>query len=52
MLAALNSAVTKINNALFKYEFADATTGFHSFWLYEFCDIYIEGTKDTFKTGT
>ena len=52
ILAALNRSIGKVNAALAAYEFADATTGFHSFWLYEFCDVYIEGTKNIFKTGT
>ncbi len=30
------------------YEFAQATTAIYSFFLYDFCDVYLEVTKPIF----
>ncbi len=31
-----------------QYEFAQATTAIYSFFLYDFCDVYLEVTKPIF----
>lgn len=49
ILGKLNKAVKGVNNSYEKYEFGEATRFFHSFWLYELCDIYVEATKPIFN---
>ncbi|CAD8124442.1 unnamed protein product [Paramecium sonneborni] len=46
ILIKLNQAITDVNAAFDDYEFGQATQSFHQFWLYVFCDIYLEGIKN------
>ncbi|KAK4704184.1 valyl-tRNA synthetase, partial [Phenoliferia sp. Uapishka_3] len=45
ILHKLNLATKKINDALERRNFMDATNDAYSFWLYEICDVYIEAIK-------
>ena len=42
----LDRAITVINKSFDDYEFGEATKAFYGFWLYEFCDVYIESIKN------
>ncbi|CAD8210973.1 unnamed protein product [Paramecium pentaurelia] len=46
ILVKLNQTITGVNAAFDDYEFGQATQNFHQFWLYDFCDIYLEGIKN------
>lgn len=52
ILHKFNAAAKSVNDALEQKDFLTATTAIHSFWLYNFCDIYIENSKYLFSTGT
>jgi valyl-tRNA synthetase len=43
ILSRLHAAVARADGGFQTYEFAEATTAFYSFWLYEFCDVYLVG---------
>lgn len=45
ILSKLAKAVKETNEALKVYNFTQATTITYSFWLYDFCDVYIEAIK-------
>lgn len=47
ILSVLNKAIDKTVKALESYQFSDATTSLHSWWLYELCDVFIEVIKPT-----
>eukprot|EP01012_Entosiphon_sulcatum_P020453 TRINITY_DN253_c1_g1_i3.p1 TRINITY_DN253_c1_g1~~TRINITY_DN253_c1_g1_i3.p1 ORF type:complete len:1003 (+),score=254.75 TRINITY_DN253_c1_g1_i3:934-3942(+) len=49
ILSCLDRAVTDVNAAFASYEFSTATTVAYSFWLYEFCDVFLELTKPVIK---
>ena len=34
------------------YNFPQATTALHSFWLYDLCDVYLEYLKPLFQRGS
>eukprot|EP00998_Keelungia_sp_KM082_P008046 NODE_422_length_1968_cov_88.070614_g415_i0.p1 GENE.NODE_422_length_1968_cov_88.070614_g415_i0~~NODE_422_length_1968_cov_88.070614_g415_i0.p1 ORF type:complete len:526 (+),score=149.61 NODE_422_length_1968_cov_88.070614_g415_i0:144-1580(+) len=48
ILAKLNRAVDDANSGLEAYDFAQATTAVHSFWVYQFCDVFLELCKQEF----
>lgn len=48
ILIKLNNCIKSMLFALENFNFADMTTAFYSFWVYEFCDVYIEATKFVF----
>mmetsp|Transcript_63371 Transcript_63371/g.136300 ORF Transcript_63371/g.136300 Transcript_63371/m.136300 type:complete len:1062 (+) Transcript_63371:169-3354(+) len=48
ILSRLAACADKTNQAFEKYEFANATTATYSFFLYEFCDVYLELLKPRF----
>lgn len=35
-----------INSHFENYEFGEAANKFYAFWIYEFCDVYLEGVKN------
>ena len=45
ILNRLNLAVTTTNKALETYNFGDAASALYEFWLYDFCDVYLEAVK-------
>jgi len=45
MLSRLNAALSAVDAAMEKYDFAAATTAIYAFWQYEVCDVYIELVK-------
>lgn len=49
ILDKLNNAVRGVNNCFEKYDFGNATIVFHNFFIYDFCDVYIEATKSIFR---
>lgn len=48
ILHRLNEAVVKTNEAFHKYSFSDAVQATHGFFLYDFCDVYLELLKPRF----
>jgi len=49
ILSRLSEAVSLTQSGLESYNFSQATTAPHSFWLYEFCDVYLEMIKPVFN---
>ena len=47
ILSVLNKAIDKTVKGLESYQFSDATSSLHSWWLYELCDVFIEVIKPT-----
>jgi len=41
ILSRLANAVQQCNEAFETYNFVQATTACHQFWLYELCDVYL-----------
>ncbi|CAE7502383.1 Vars1 [Symbiodinium pilosum] len=52
ILSRLSFCAQKANDAMQKYEFANATTATYSFFLYELCDVYLELLKPRFYGET
>lgn len=48
ILSSLAFLVRRCNECLEKYNFQEATSLLHSFWLYDFCDVYLESLKPKF----
>jgi len=48
ILNRLNFCTIEMNKYLQEYKFGELTIAFHNFWLYELCDIYLEGIKPAF----
>jgi len=40
-----------MNKCLEEYKFGELTMAFNQFWLYEFCDVYLEAIKPRFREG-
>ena len=51
ILSRLNACIAKCNQAFASYDFEGATTAMYSFFLYDFCDIYLEATKGVFSSS-
>eukprot|EP00927_Polykrikos_kofoidii_P012600 TRINITY_DN15448_c0_g1_i1.p1 TRINITY_DN15448_c0_g1~~TRINITY_DN15448_c0_g1_i1.p1 ORF type:complete len:1130 (+),score=196.99 TRINITY_DN15448_c0_g1_i1:503-3391(+) len=49
ILSRLSACAAKCNQAFEKYEFANATTAAHSFFLYDFSNVYLELLKPRFQ---
>jgi valyl-tRNA synthetase len=47
----MSFAVDATNDGFEKYNFPQATTALHNFWLYELCDVYLEYLKPIFQCG-
>lgn len=45
ILAALQETIVTVNNSLAQRQFMDAVNAAYAFWLYDFCDVYIEAIK-------
>jgi len=51
ILRKLATACELSTNGLESYQFPQYTTAVFNFWLYEFCDIYLECLKPVFNSG-
>lgn len=51
ILSRLSSAVEACEIGMSGYNFQQVTTAVYNFWLYDFCDIYIEGSKPVLANG-
>ena len=45
ILSRLSQCVKAVNDSLTSYTFPQVTGALYNFWLYEFCDVYLEFTK-------
>ncbi|MFH4974910.1 hypothetical protein AB6A40_001619 [Gnathostoma spinigerum] len=45
ILSRLASAVISCHSGFASYNFQQVTTAVYNFWLYDFCDVYLEGVK-------
>jgi len=45
ILHKLNQTVKDVNSSFEAYLFGEAALRFYSFWMYDFCDVYIEASK-------
>ena len=48
ILSRINATTKEVNHALSTYQFAAATTALYSFFMYDFCDLYLELVKPVF----
>ncbi|KAF0990771.1 hypothetical protein HZS_650 [Henneguya salminicola] len=51
ILSRLSYAEEICNTSFEKYDLSTATTAIYNFWLYDFCDIYIESVKPILNGG-
>ncbi|GMR32510.1 hypothetical protein PMAYCL1PPCAC_02705, partial [Pristionchus mayeri] len=51
ILSRLSATVAACNNAFETYTFPQATTAMYDFWLYDFCDVYLEAVKPVINGG-
>lgn len=52
ILHKLTKTSEKVNLALERRDFYEATSSIYNFWLYDFCDVYIENSKYLITEGT
>ena len=52
ILSRLCAAIQGSNAGFRAYNFPQATTALHSFWLYDLCDVYLEYLKPIFQRGS
>lgn len=52
ILHKLTVASKSANESLERRDFLEATSSIYNYWLYEFCDVYIENSKFFFIEGT
>src|SRR5690349_15941478 len=45
ILSRLSECVQRVDRGFMAYHFQQVTTALHTFWLYEFCDVYLESVK-------
>jgi len=45
ILSMLSECVQSVDQGFISYRFQEVTTALHKFWLYEFCDVYLESVK-------
>jgi len=50
VLHQLNTAVEGVNHCFDQYDFGNATIVFSNFFIYDFCDVFIEATKSIFRS--
>ena len=51
ILSRLSHAIATCNEGFATYNFPQATTALHAFWLYELCDVYLEYLKPVFQSS-
>lgn len=44
-------AVQRCHDGLAKFQFTEFTTAAYNFWLYDLCDVYLEGIKPIISSG-
>lgn len=49
ILSRLSAAIELCNMGFKSYNFPQITTAIYNFWLYEFCDVYLESLKPVFQ---
>ncbi|KAF4720975.1 hypothetical protein FOZ62_017331, partial [Perkinsus olseni] len=49
ILSRLSEAAGAANKGIKDFSFSDATTATYNFWLYDFCDYYLELVKKRFR---
>ena len=50
LLCRLNRMISRLNNSFEAFDFGNATECFQSFWIFDFCDFYLECLKLADKT--
>jgi valyl-tRNA synthetase len=45
ILSRLANAIEECHQGFTTYDFSRATNAIHAFWLYDFCDVYLEAIK-------
>ncbi|VDP12820.1 unnamed protein product, partial [Soboliphyme baturini] len=51
ILSRLSACVKAADEGFSQYDFSKVTTACFSFWLYEFCDVYLESVKPVMQCG-
>ncbi|KAH7719353.1 Valyl-tRNA synthetase [Aphelenchoides avenae] len=51
ILSRLSHCVQLCHDGVQAYNFQQATTGIFNFWLYDFCDVYLESVKQVLAAG-
>lgn len=51
ILSRLSYCVQQCEEGIASYTFPQSTTAIFNFWLYEFCDVYLEGVKPVLYSG-
>lgn len=51
ILSRLSHCVQLCHDGAEAYNFQQATTGIFNFWLYDFCDVYLESVKQVLAAG-
>lgn len=51
ILSRLSHVVDACDSGMSSYNFHRVTSALYNFWLYDFCDVYIEGSKAVFAEG-
>jgi len=51
ILHKLTKAVKDANRLLGEYQFGETVQVLHGFWLYQFCDVYLEAVKPVIRAG-
>ena len=46
ILSKFNGVIKALNHHFENYEFGEAANKFYAFWIYEFCDVYVEAVKN------
>jgi valyl-tRNA synthetase len=52
IISRLNQAITESNEGFEQYDLSKSTNAIYNFWLYEFCDVYLEAIKPVFWDRT
>lgn len=52
IMSRLHTCVVQMNQYLIDYEFANATNSIYRFWLYDFCDVFLELIKPIVKSDS
>ena len=51
IVSRLSATVAACNQGMASYNFPQATTACYDFWLYDFCDVYLEAVKPVIQSG-
>jgi len=52
ILSKLENLIATMNKQLEEFKFGELTIAFSNFWLYEFCDVYLEAIKPRMRSAT